>query len=235
MPKLDSYFSLNHAYDYNPNTFTPIESFTEFFTPTNSLRFGGSWNSSIPLPSGPRPPPPPGPPGPRPPPPPPGSPGPRPSDGHHHSHSPYSYYPVPSPYFLIDRPYKYYSDYYPYFNDFSDYFPMFYNMYAYSPYNTTYNQYLPTMNMFWDSVIKSVRNYPINPTKYDIDRMKNFIINLPFFIPCNDSCKSFMKFYIQEQLNNLDAYTQNKNFLIKFFDDLRHTFFIKFENDSTYI
>jgi hypothetical protein len=234
MPKLDSYFSLNHAYDYNPNTYTPIESFAEFFTPTNSLRFGGSWNSPIP-PSAPRPPPPPGPPAPRPPPP--GPPDHGPPDTHHghHPHPPSPYYPVPSPYFLIDRPYRYYTDYYPYFNDFSDYFPMFYNMYAYSPYNTTYNQYLPTMNMFWDSVIKSVRNYPINPTKYDIDRMKNFIINLPFFIPCNDSCKSFMKVYIQEQLNNLDAYTQNKNFLIKFFDDLRHTFFIKFENDSTYI
>lgn len=226
MPKLDSYMSLIYAYDYN-------QAFIENFNQANSLRFGGVWNKPLIGSSGP---PPPRPPGPGPPPPP-RPPVPGPPSHHYPHHYPENNYHIPPSYYMYDRPYRYYSNNYPYFNNFSDYLPLFYNMYAYSPspYNTSYNQYVPRMNTFWENVISSIRNYPDYPTKTDIDRMKDFIINLPIFVPCNDSCKSFMKVYLQEQYGNLDSICQNKKFLVKFFDDLRHQFFLKFENDSLYI
>ena len=124
------------------------------------------------------------------------------------------------------RQYPYYD--YNYLNNYP-YLPYFYNMYTYSPYNLNYSQYIPTMNMFWDTINTSIQNFPEYPGLSDIDRMKKFIMDLPTFIPCNDSCKSFLKVYIQEQISNLDSICQNKKILVDFFQNLRHQFYIKFD------
>jgi hypothetical protein len=117
-------------------------------------------------------------------------------------------------------------------NNYYSYLPYFYNMYTHSPYNLNYSQYIPTMNMFWDSINTSILNFPEYPGLSDIDRMKRFIVDLPIFIPCNDSCKSFMKVYIKEQVSNLDSIVQNKKTLVDFFQNLRHQFYIKFDLDN---
>jgi len=203
MPQFDTYYLLRNAYGETVENFSP--------KPARSMKFNSSWSgkggSSSPPSS------------------PPSSPGRR-HDDHNR--------PYDDDRKRYNRPYYYdYSNmYYPPIpqNNYYSYLPYFYNMYTYSPYNLNYSQYIPTMNIFWDSINKSVLNYPEYPGLSDIDRMKRFIIDLPIFIPCNDACKSFMKVYIQEQISNLDSICQNKKILNDFFQNLRHQFYIKFDN-----
>ena len=213
MPNLDSYHQLQNAYGEIVENFDPN-------AVARSMNFSSSWSgkggggSQTPRPTHP-----PVGPGPRPHPP---GPGPADHPEHHRRQRPYynnySYYP---------SDYSYYAN-----NNYYQYLPYFYNVYAYSPYNLNYSQYIPTMNMFWDSITKSVLNFPEYPGLSDIERMKRFIIDLPTFIPCNESCKSFMKVYIREQISNLDSICQNKKSLIEFFKDLRHQFYVKFDLDN---
>jgi len=208
MPQFDTYYLLKDAYGETVENFNPN-------AVARSMKFNSSWSgkggSSNPPPLPPSPP---------------SSPGRRPD--HHRPYDDYDH--------RRRRPYYYdYSNmYYPPIpqNNYYSYLPYFYNMYTYSPYNLNYSQYIPTMNMFWDSINTSVLNYPEYPGLTDIDRMKRFIIDLPTFIPCNDACKSFMKVYIQEQISNLDSICQNKKILIDFFQNLRHQFYIKFDFDN---
>ena len=223
MPDLDSYYQLQNAYGEIIESFVPN-------AVARSMNFSSDWSGKG-VTRQSRPPPPPGPPGPRPPPgppsqppPPPPPPGPGPYPDYHRHRR-----PLP-PYYNYNYSYPYPADY-SYTNNYYSYLPYFYNVYS-SPYNLNYSQYIPTMNMFWDSITKSVLNFPEYPGLSDIERMKRFIIDLPTFIPCNESCKSFMKVYIQEQISNLDSICQNKKSLIEFFKDLRHQFYIKFDLDN---
>ena len=219
MPQLDTYYLLKDAYGEIVENFVPNAT-------ARSMKFNSAWSGK----GGSSNPPPPrpsanhrqelGPP----------SPNHRPKNHHddnydrrrRYSRQPYYdysniYYPHPQPL----PPNNYYS-----------YLPYFYNMYTYSPYNLNYSQYIPTMNMFWDSINTSILNFPEYPGLSDIDRMKRFILDLPIFIPCNDSCKSFMKVYIKEQVSNLDSIVQNKKTLVDFFQNLRYKFYIKFDLDN---
>ena len=220
MPQLDTYYLLKDAYGETIENFDPNAR-------ARSMKFNSSWSGK-----GGNPPSPPSSPGHsrpdhRPP-----------SPGHsrpdHRPPSPGHSRPYDDDRRYNRRPYYYdYNNmYYPPIpqNNYYSYLPYFYNMYTYSPYNLNYSQYIPTMNMFWDSINTSVLNYPDYPGLTDIERMKRFIIDLPTFIPCNDACKSFMKVYIQEQISNLDSICQNKKILIDFFQNLRHQFYIKFDN-----
>lgn len=222
MPQFDTYYLLKNAYG-------ETEEIVENFDPNanaRSMKFNSSWSGTGGGTSNPPPPPPPS--SPRPEHRPENRPENRPDRPPHHYDD---YYDRRRRY---NRPnyYDYGNMYYPQIppNNYYSYLPYFYNMYTYSPYNLNYSQYIPTMNIFWDSINKSVMNYPEYPGLSDIDRMKRFIIDLPTFIPCNDACKSFMKVYIQEQISNLDSICQNKKILVDFFQNLRHQFYIKFDN-----
>lgn len=218
MPQYDTYFLLKDAYGEE----TSVENFDPNAT-ARSMKFNSTWSGKggeSTIPHSRLPPPPPGenrPPREHRPP-------------HHYDHN-YDYERRR----IYNKPYYYYdydNIYFPHYpNNQYPYLPYFYNIYtSYSPYNLNYSQYIPKMNMFWDSINKSILNYPEYPSLSDIDMMKRFIVDLPIFIPCNDSCKSFMKIYIQEQISNLDSICQNKKTLVDFFQNLRHQFYIKFDN-----
>ncbi len=115
----------------------------------------------------------------------------------------------------------------------------FFNMYPY--YNPGYSYYpisgippVPTMPYFWNSIWNSLDNYPEYPSLTDIKMMKDFIFNIPNFVPCNESCRSFFKLYISEQVQNLDTYCQNKTSLFTFFRTLQQQFYLKFSRDLDY-
>ena len=220
MPQFDTYYLLKNAYG---ETGEIVENFEPNVT-TRSLKFNSSWSGK-------------GGGGSSNPPPPQSSPsGNRPTSPDRHRPRPDRHYDDDYDHrrrYNRHHPYYDYGNmYYPQIppNNYYSYLPYFYNMYTYSPYNLNSSQYIPTMNIFWDSINKSVLNYPEYPGLSDIDRMKIFIMDLPTFIPCNDACKSFMKVYIQEQISNLDSICQNKKILVDFFQNLRHQFYIKFDN-----
>ena len=68
----------------------------------------------------------------------------------------------------------------------------------------------------WYCLHNAAKSYPENPTKLVIHRMKNFILGIPYIIPC-ESCYDHALEYILNNEKNLDEICKNKKNLVIFF------------------
>jgi hypothetical protein len=71
-------------------------------------------------------------------------------------------------------------------------------------------------------------NYPKNPSKITIDKMKKFIEGLPYILPC-ENCFEHASSYVDSIKNNLDEICSSRDNLFKSFNDF-HNFVNKRTN-----
>ena len=59
-------------------------------------------------------------------------------------------------------------------------------------------------------------NFPENASKIVADKMKGFILGIPYMLPC-DSCSEHARAYIQTNYDNLDEICLGRKTLVNFF------------------
>jgi len=64
-------------------------------------------------------------------------------------------------------------------------------------------------------------NYPLKASQIVVERMKNFILGLPYILPCN-TCSEHSNTYILSRECNLETICSGRNTLFKFFVDLHN-------------
>jgi hypothetical protein len=72
---------------------------------------------------------------------------------------------------------------------------------------------------FWFSLHNGAARYPEQATRICAQRMKGFIIGIPYIIPC-EICSEHSRAYIDSRQNNLDEICSSKEMLFNFFVDL---------------
>jgi hypothetical protein len=74
---------------------------------------------------------------------------------------------------------------------------------------------------FWYTFHASSLSYPISPNKIYKNRMRNFILSIPFILPC-ESCRVHSISYIESRKDELDTIVSSKENLFKFFVDFHN-------------
>jgi hypothetical protein len=74
---------------------------------------------------------------------------------------------------------------------------------------------------FWFSLHNGASKYPENATSIFRDRMKQFILSIPFILPC-EKCRSHAKEYIDNRQNELDQICSGRKTLFNFFVDFHN-------------
>ena len=96
----------------------------------------------------------------------------------------------------------------------------------------TKNTYSSTANpnvwgpSFWFSLHNGASKYPEKATTIFRDRMKQFILSIPFILPC-EQCRSHSKEYIDNRQNELDEICSGRKTLFNFFVDFHNMVNIK--------
>ena len=87
----------------------------------------------------------------------------------------------------------------------------------------TYKTYIGDMQnpkvwgpSFWFSLQMGSLNFPENASKIVADKMKGFILGIPYMLPC-DSCSEHARAYIQTNYDNLDEICLGRKTLVNFF------------------
>jgi hypothetical protein len=73
----------------------------------------------------------------------------------------------------------------------------------------------------WFTLHNSSAYYPENASPVVVERMKGFILGLPYMIPCPE-CASHASQYIEENLDNLEVFTSGREMLFAFFCDFHN-------------
>ena len=87
-------------------------------------------------------------------------------------------------------------------------------------YNNTVNPLVWGPSLWLFLHISSI-HYDINPNKDKQNRCKQFIMSLPYLLPCID-CSEHAKFYINKIESDLDRICSNRNSLFKFYVDFHN-------------
>jgi hypothetical protein len=74
---------------------------------------------------------------------------------------------------------------------------------------------------FWFSLHNGTSKYPENASAIFRDRMKQFILSIPFILPC-EQCRSHAKEYIDNRQNELDDICKGRQSLFNFFVDFHN-------------
>lgn len=74
----------------------------------------------------------------------------------------------------------------------------------------------------WYSLHNGAAQYPLNPTSIVRDRMKGFILGLPYTLPCQ-TCFQHAITYIESKAGELDLIVSSRQNLFKFWVDFHNT------------
>ena len=74
---------------------------------------------------------------------------------------------------------------------------------------------------FWFSLHNGSLRYPEHASKIVADRMKGFIMGIPYILPCQD-CSEHARAHIENNYKNLDDITSSRDKLFCFFVDFHN-------------
>ena len=74
---------------------------------------------------------------------------------------------------------------------------------------------------FWFSIHNGCTKYPVKATPVISNRMKGFIMGLPYMIPCQN-CMTHAQSHIENNYDNLDEICSGRDNLFKFFVDFHN-------------
>ncbi len=74
---------------------------------------------------------------------------------------------------------------------------------------------------YWFMFHLSSFNYPLNASSIVANQTKQFILGIPYMLPCED-CRSHALSYINSRYSELDTITSGRVFLFKFFVDFHN-------------
>jgi hypothetical protein len=77
-------------------------------------------------------------------------------------------------------------------------------------------------SMFWFSLHNGASKYPNAPNTIHKERMKGFILGIPFMLPCV-ACKPEAIGYIESRKQELDQIVSSRDNLVKFFVDFHNS------------
>lgn len=69
---------------------------------------------------------------------------------------------------------------------------------------------------FWFSLHNGSLSYPIKPNKIVSERMRGFILGIPYMLPCK-SCSEHAIMFIEQNYSNLDTICSSRTYLFEFF------------------
>jgi len=73
--------------------------------------------------------------------------------------------------------------------------------------------------IFWFSLHNGAAKYPENPSKHTQEKIKGFIMGIPYMLPCEE-CSEHAKDFIEKNKNNLDNIVKDRDSYFKFTYDL---------------
>lgn len=73
----------------------------------------------------------------------------------------------------------------------------------------------------WFTLHNGTNNYPEKASKITIERMKGFILGLPYILPC-ENCMEHARAYITSKYSELDDICSGKQKLFRFFVDMHN-------------
>ena len=74
---------------------------------------------------------------------------------------------------------------------------------------------------FWFSLHNGALYYPENPSEIVIERLKGFILGIPYMLPCHD-CAEHAKSYISYNYEKLNSICSSRNNLFNFYVDFHN-------------
>jgi hypothetical protein len=74
---------------------------------------------------------------------------------------------------------------------------------------------------FWFSLHNGAAKYPINASPIYVERIKNFILGIPYILPC-DNCSDHARNYIAKRESELNEICKHRSSLFAFFVDMHN-------------